>query len=79
MAQKIIKIGKSVGITLPKDILRELDVTHGDSVVLEVDKKRKGVLVRSVKKNLKVKQELMDWTDNFIEKYRPALKELAKK
>jgi len=35
MSQKIIKIGSSLGITLRKDLLRELKLDHGDTVKIQ--------------------------------------------
>ena len=79
MPQKVIKIGKSTGITIPKEILEELNLKAGDQVVVEVDKKQGGAFIRTTKKKMTVDRELLDWTDRFIEEYRPALEALAKK
>ena len=40
MAQKIIQIGSSYGITISPDILDELGWRHGTRVEIEVDEKR---------------------------------------
>lgn len=78
MAQKIIKIGKSTGITLPKNVLEELNMRAGDEVVIEADGKRGGFFVRTARKGIQVDKELLDWTDKFTEEYRSALENLAK-
>ena len=76
MAQKVIKIGKSTGITIPKEILEEMRLKAGDQISVEYDKKKRSL---HIKPNIEVDQELLDWTDKFIEEYRPALEALARK
>ena len=67
MTQKLLQIGSSVGITVPKQYLKERGLKVGDEVEI------------SIKPAHKINKELLDWTDDFIEKYRPALEALAKK
>jgi len=67
MTQKLLKIGTSIGVTVPKKYLKERGLKVGDEVEV------------SIKPVQKVEKELLDWTDRFIEQYRPALKALAKK
>jgi putative addiction module antidote len=76
MVQKVLKIGSSAAVTIPKKSLKELGLKIGDQVIVEIDRKKKVFLVRPV---FSIDQELMDWTERFIEKYRPALEALAKK
>lgn len=79
MTQKVIKVGNSAAVVIPKHSLRELGLKPGDSVVVETDSKRSGFFVKSSKKQSKVSRELLDWTEEFIERYRPALEALADK
>ncbi len=76
MAQKVIKIGSSAGITLSKTTLEELGLEIGDTITVEANKKNMTVTIMPL---VKVDKELVNWTKNFIEKYRPALEALAKK
>lgn len=76
MTRKIIKIGSSSGITLSKEVLSELGLKVGDEVDIEIDKKNKTARIKG--SSIKVDKELIDWTDNFIERYRKDLEELAK-
>lgn len=76
MVQKVLKIGSSAAVTIPKKSLKELGLKIGDQVIVEIDRKKKVFLVRPV---FSVDQELIDWTEKFIERYRPALEALAKK
>ncbi len=69
MTQKLIKIGSSTGVIIPKSELKKLNVTVGDQVEVIVKKPAKTV----------ISPELHEWTNKFIDQYRPALDELAKK
>ncbi len=76
MTQKVLKVGSSAAVTIPKKSLEELNLRIGDSVSVQIDKKRKAVII---KPSVQVDKEIMDWTNKFIKKYRPALEALAKK
>lgn len=76
MAQKVIKIGKSTGVTIPKEILEGMRLKAGDRVSVEYDKKKRSL---HIKPSIEIDKELLDWTEKFIEEYRPALEALAKK
>lgn len=76
MTQKVLKVGSSAAVTIPKKSLEELGLKPGDAVIVGIDKKRRAVVIEPA---VKVDQELLDWTKRFIEKYRPALEALAKK
>ncbi|MEX2014084.1 MAG: AbrB/MazE/SpoVT family DNA-binding domain-containing protein [Parcubacteria group bacterium] len=77
MTQKVIKVGDSVALTIPKESVKDLGINPGDRVNVEVDKEN-----RRLTYNLSVKgidKEFIDWTRKFIERYRPALEALANK
>ena len=76
MTQKVLKVGTSAAITISKELLREFGLRVGDRVQVEADKKRKVVLVKPL---IQVDEELIDWTDRFIDTYHQALVALAKK
>ena len=76
MAQKVIKIGKSTGVTIPKEILKEMKLRAGDQVTVEFDKRKRSLVIKPI---IEIDQELLNWTEKFIEEYRPALEALAKK
>jgi antitoxin component of MazEF toxin-antitoxin module len=67
MTQKIIKIGSSAGITIPKNQLEELGLTVGDEVT---------VAIKPTKDNLK---NFADELDKFMDIYDQDLKNLAKR
>lgn len=76
MTQKVLKVGSSAAVTIPKRSLDELGLKPGDKVHVEIDRKRRSMLIRPV---TKVDDEILHWTKQFIERYRPALEALAKK
>ncbi len=80
MTQKLLKIGSSAGVTIPKESLHDLGLRVGDRLTVEIDTKGKKVTIRPAKTGAHaVDQDLLAWTDRFIERYRPALEALAKK
>jgi len=77
MTQKVLKIGDSAAVIIPKKSLKELGLRPGDEVSVQIDKKQRKVLIEPLMKE--VDKALLDWTRKFIERYRPALEALAKK
>ena len=73
METKIRKIGNSLGITLPKQVIEELHLKDGDKLSVE---KLDGIL------QLKpIDPEFEDWAEAYRElntDYKEVLKELAK-
>ena len=78
MTQKILKVGTSAAVTISKETMKELGFKIGDPVTVNVDRKRKKVSITPVARDA-VKRELLEWTDSFIKKYKPALEALSKK
>ncbi len=81
MKQKIIAVGNSAAVTIPKDFLKESDMQIGDEIIVETNLVDNSVLIKSKKSSKKVDigADLDTWADDFIKKFRPALEELAKK
>lgn len=70
MVQKVIKIGSSLGVTIPKKEVNELNLVVGDEVDISIQKK--------TTKYAKHAQLLKDLED-FMETYDQDLKNLAKR
>ena len=77
MTQKVLKVGTSAAVTIPKDSLREMGLKIGDTVRVALDTKRRVMSIEPV--TSKVDEALLEWADQFIERYRGALDSLAKK
>lgn len=70
MSQKVIKIGSSLGVTIPKKELSDLNIIAGDEVEVSIRKKStKAVKHEQLLKNL----------EDFMDKYDQDLKNLAKR
>ena len=67
MIQKIIRVGNSVAVTIPKKVMGEKNLKVGDSVNITIDPV------------FAADKEIHDLTQKLIEEYRPALEELASK
>lgn len=76
MTQKLLKVGSSAAVTISKKSLKELGLKIGDEVRVDIDRKRNSVVIEPVSK---IDRELFRWTEQFIKRYRPALKSLADK
>ena len=76
MTQKVLKVGSSAAVTIPKKSLKELGLKIGDEVRVDVNPKRKIVTIEAI---VEVDREVLDWTEKFIERYGPALRALSKK
>lgn len=80
MVQKIIKVGNSAAITIPKEFLAQSGLQVGDEMSIETDAKLQLILARSKKKasSPSLTPEFKQWLDKFIDDYRPVLQKLAK-
>ena len=72
MVQKIIRVGNSVAVTIPKKTMEEKNLNVGDSVNIEIDSAKNP-------KKTTITPEFKKWVDKYIEDNRPALEELANK
>ena len=80
MQRQLFKTGNSTVLSLPKDMLDSLGLKNGENVSLELDKKNNRLIITPVEKSLVlgVDEDFAKQVNDFIEKYRPALEELAK-
>ncbi len=76
MIQKVLKVGSSAAVTIPKKSLKELGIKIGDSISISVDKNKRSV---TIEPSFAADKELLSWTKSFVEKYRPALEALSRK
>jgi len=82
MLRKICSIGNSQGVSIPKDILEKLHLDIGSKVDVEFDEENGKITVEAVKEETAkagIGTEFAATVDDFINKYRPALKALSKK
>ena len=73
MKQKVIKIGSSIGVVLPKLVAEELGFKDGQDITLHLEKG--GVLIEHAIKKTDDAQFSV-WLQDAVERYRPALEAL---
>jgi bifunctional DNA-binding transcriptional regulator/antitoxin component of YhaV-PrlF toxin-antitoxin module len=80
MDQKIIQIGSSGGVTIPKKGLEQLGVKVGDSVETDINFAEKTYTVKfKSDSSPKISLEILQWTDEFISKNKELLERLKNK
>lgn len=78
--RKVTKIGNSLGITVPQEIINLLDVNLGDIVSLEVNDNNDEIIIKKQKKvslPKDVDPAFLDIVSDVFEKYDETLKGLA--
>ena len=79
MSQKVIKVGDSAAVIIPKKSLKELGIKLGDTVSVEINHKEKSFSVKPMVKINKRQERIAELTLNFINRYRKDLESLAHK
>ena len=82
MIQKIIRIGNSAGITIPKEYLEAIRSKIGSKVQVKLDSDVGHIIVDVPQKTKKqatrpVAKEFQQWLDTFVEEDKDLLNELA--
>ncbi|MBI3619977.1 AbrB/MazE/SpoVT family DNA-binding domain-containing protein [Candidatus Roizmanbacteria bacterium] len=79
MTQKIIRVGNSVALTIPKSFIEETGYKVGDQVVVEHDIEHKMLLVKPKEASgmKSLTPEFFHWLENTAKKYENVIKELA--
>ena len=79
MLRKICSVGNSQGVLIPKEILKKANLKTGDEVELSYEQKINKIIIKPVKAYQEpIDLEFASQVKEFIEQYKPALKELAK-
>ena len=80
MIRKIFRAGNSMVVSIPKDILDELQLSEGEDVSVELVSQQRQIVISPVEKAVStgIDEVFAKQVDDFIEKYRPALDALAK-
>lgn len=79
MIQKIIKVGNSAAVTIPKEFLLETGMRIGDEMIIETNSSAKMFLAKTKKNSGKMSltPEFYSWLDKISDKYKDVIKELA--
>ena len=82
MLRKICKIGNSQGVSIPKEIMEKLNLTHDSQVDITLNEENQEIIIKP--SAIKIKREdinasFADQVNDFIKQYKPALKALSEK
>ena len=78
MIQKVIKIGNSLGVTIPSRVKDSLNIKEGDEVVVEENIYDSSVVVRKKDKtSSSITPEFLDTVKRVGSRYKNALQKLA--
>lgn len=80
MVRKIFRTGNSIVVSIPKDILDELELSEGEDVSIELNRQQRQIAISPIQRPLAVgvDETFAKQVDEFIQEYRPALEALAK-
>ncbi len=73
--RKAITIGSSVGVTIPKELLKKRNIVVGDE--LEVESTSSGILIKPRPKRGNRREKITKLTMDFVERYRDDLEALS--
>ncbi len=80
MQQKIIQVGNSAGVIIPKALLDQLKLEPGSQIIIQQDPNGEAIMI--TKKGAKassVNSKFLDILEKVNKEYGLALKELAKR
>jgi len=79
MTRTIFRSGNSTVVSLPPGILENLGLSIGDEVNIIADTQQRCIIIQPITAMPeKITPALLDEIDQFIDRYRPALDDLAK-
>ena len=81
MLRRLFKTGNSIVLSLPREALESLGLNAGTDVALEIDRQNQQIIIKSAEVPLAVSgidEDFARQVHSFIDRYRPALEELAK-
>lgn len=83
MEQKVIQIGNSAGLIIPKALLKQAKIKRGEKLILEAVSNRRAILIRRKEKKYEnISSLTFDFfvmLDDFNKKHGDTLRELAKR
>lgn len=77
MRRKIVRVGASLCILLPKEVIKIMDWDFDDEINLILDEENEVVILRNPKVQNVERKMLMDRFDKFLDGYGPELNTLV--
>ena len=78
MARKIFRAGNSAVVSISRDALEAVGLDLGDEVTVVADAEERRIVIAPARELPGVRGDFLERVDRFIERYRPALEQLAK-
>ncbi len=78
MKRKIVRVGASLCILLPKDVIKEMEWDFGDKIDLILDEEDEKVILRQPRKKEVNKQTYLEYFDQFRREYKEVLANIEK-
>jgi antitoxin MazE len=81
MLRKVFRTGNSMVVSLPREALDYLNIQEGAEIEINLDRENRQMILKPLEMPLAilgVDEKFAHQVAEFIEQYRPALKELAK-
>ena len=81
MLRKVFRTGNSVVVSLPREALDYLNIQEGAEIEIDLDRENRQMILKPLEMPLAISgvdEKFAHQVAEFIEQYRPALKELAK-
>ncbi|HBV32959.1 TPA: hypothetical protein DEB72_00300 [Patescibacteria group bacterium] len=78
MTQKVLRVGTSAAVTIPKSTLAEMGLKVGDLVQVEFDQAKQLVAIKPSRPSTTTDDRVAKLTLNLIKRYHADLKALAK-
>jgi len=80
MEQKIIKVGSSIAVVIPKFIAEEKGFKAGNKVIIQTREGSNQIIIEASKQGQRhIHSELVAWAEDAVARYRPALEALKDK
>lgn len=79
MRQKVLKVGTSAAVTIPKKSLKELGLKIGDELNVDIDRKSRSVIIQAIEPLFREDIKILKIGHNILEKYRADFRALANK
>jgi antitoxin component of MazEF toxin-antitoxin module len=76
MRRKIVRVGASLCILLPKDVIKSMEWDFGDIIDLILDEENEKVMLRNLREEEQKKQTYIEDFDSFLEDYKEVLTEI---
>jgi antitoxin component of MazEF toxin-antitoxin module len=76
MKRKIVKVGASLCILLPREVVKTMEWDFGQEIDLILDEEGERVILRNSKNNRENKQTLLDNFENFYKEYGRIIEEI---